>query len=293
MICFPNAKINIGLHITGKRPDGYHSIESIFYPIPLKDALEVVISEKTSFKQTGLPLTNAPEDNLVMKAYTLMSSKFKIPPLNIFLKKAIPPGAGLGGGSADAAFMLKLLHDIHKRHADCFVPRNDEREQHHVDCFVPRNDEGEQPLLKIAESIGADCPFFIHNAPAFVTGTGNIFHPTGLSLKGYYLFIVKPPVSIDTKEAYSIVTPKIPAFSLDKLSSIPVREWKQVLKNDFESSVFEKNPFIGEIKDTLYAMGAEYAAMSGSGSAVFGLFKKHPSTISKFADCFVWKGMLE
>ena len=267
MLYYPNAKINLGLHITGKRSDGYHTIETIFYPIPLTDALEAVKSDKTSFTQTGIKLESSPEDNLVMKAYNLMLKKHKIPPLDIYLKKAIPSGAGLGGGSADAAFALKLFNSI-------------------CECNI---EDGK--LEKMAASIGADCPFFIRNKPVIATGTGNIFKPSDISLKGYTIYLIKPPVSVSTKEAYSNVKPKKPDFSLEKLPAIPVREWQNVLKNDFEPSVFDKYPVIGDIKDKLYSLGAEYAAMSGSGSAVFGLFKNAISP--SFPDCFVWKGTLE
>lgn len=268
MICFPNAKINLGLHITAKRSDGYHNIETIFYPIPLRDALEAVKSEKTSFTQSGIPLDTTSENNLVMKAYRLMSQEISVPTVNIYLKKAIPSGAGLGGGSADAAFLLKLLNQLYE------------------------NPLPESRLIKMAASIGADCPFFIRNTPVIATGTGDIFKDSDVSLKGYTLYIVKPPVSVATKEAYSTVRPQKPTFSLDKLSSCPVHEWKNVLINDFESVLFEKYPLIGEIKNRLYASGAEYASMSGSGSAVFGLFKDTVLSVG-FADCFVWKGTLE
>ncbi|MDR0573235.1 MAG: 4-(cytidine 5'-diphospho)-2-C-methyl-D-erythritol kinase [Tannerella sp.] len=267
MICFPNAKINLGLHITGKRFDGYHTIETIFYPIPLRDALEVVKGEKTSFTQTGIKPETSPEENTVMKAHALMSKKYGVPPFHIYLQKAIPSGAGLGGGSSDAAFMLKLI--------------NDQCEYH-----IP-----ESKLEKMAASIGADCPFFIWNTPVIATGTGNIFKPADISLKGYIIYIVKPPLAISTQEAYSNVKLQKPEFSLEKLSSIPIPEWKNFLKNDFEPDIFKRYPVIGKIKNQLYSMGAEYASMSGSGSAVFGLFK---NTISpEFADCFVWKGTLE
>ena len=266
MISFPNAKINLGLHVTGKRSDGYHTIETIFYPIPLTDALEAVKSEKTSFSQTGIKLESSPEDNLVMKAYNLMAEEYKIPPLDIYLKKVIPSGAGLGGGSADAAFTLKLLNDL-------------------CECNITDNE-----LEKMAASIGADCPFFIQNKPVVATGTGNIFKPSDVSLKGYVIYVVKPPVAVSTKEAYSNIKPQKPEFSLDKLSAFPVAEWRHILRNDFEPSVFEKYPIIGEIKNKLYSMGAEYAAMSGSGSAVFGLFKGTISPV--FSDCFIWKGTL-
>ena len=273
MICFPNAKINLGLHITGKRPDGYHSIESVFYPVPLTDALEVVVSEKTTFTQTGVQLGIMPDDNLVMKAYALMAEKYKLPAIDIYLKKAIPSGAGLGGGSADAAFMLKLLCEFYKLPAS------------------------EQHLLEMAAILGADCPFFIHNKPLLATGFGNIFQPCEVSLKGYVLCIVKPPFSISTKEAYSGVIPKKPDFSLQNLSALPVFEWKTVLKNDFEPNMVKRYPFIGRIKDDLYAMGAEYASMTGSGSAVYGIFKNtvtlFKNTVTPlFHDCFVWQGIL-
>ena len=267
MICFPNAKINLGLHITGKRSDGYHTIETIFYPVPLTDALEAVLSEETSFKQTGIKLDSLPDDNLVMKAYTLMAKKYAVPPLNIYLKKAIPSGAGLGGGSADAAFMLKLINEL------C---------EYNI---------AESKLEKIAASIGADCPFFIRNKPVLATGIGNLFKPSDISLKGYTICIVQPPVTVSTKEAYSKIKPQKPEFSLAKLSTLSISEWKNVLKNDFEPNIFKKYPVIEEIKEKLYTMGAEYAAMSGSGSAVFGLFQKAISP--KFSNCFVWTGILE
>ena len=301
MICFPNAKINLGLHVTGKRPDGYHTIESIFYPIPMKDALELVISKKTSFTQTGLQLGITPKDNLVMRAYALMTKKYKIPSLDIFLKKAIPSGAGLGGGSADAAFMLKLLQahpslreSKEKLRFPNMLKMTSLENSSLVEGTTKQSIEDipESELLKMAESLGADCPFFIRNTPALVTGTGNEFQPSGISLKGYILYIVKPLISISTQEAYSMIKPQKPAFSFNELSSIPVFEWKHVLKNDFEPGIFKKFPSIEKIKDNLYAMGAEYASMSGSGSAVYGLFKK--DTISPtFADCFTWKGILE
>jgi len=267
MICFPNAKINLGLHISGKRSDGYHSIETVFYPVPLCDALEAVVSDQLSFRQTGLPLDSSPDDNLVMKAYRLMAAKYKLPPLEIHLKKTIPSGAGLGGGSADAAFMLQLLNSL-------------------CECGI-----SDDKLQKKATDIGADCPFFIHNKPVIATGTGNVFKSTNLSLKSYTIYIIKPPVTVSTREAYSMVKPSKQSFALDKLTSLPVSDWKHVLKNDFEPAVFDKHPIIGEIKDYFYNLGADYASMSGSGSAVYGLFK---NTISSpvFPNCFVWTGTL-
>ncbi|MDR3250912.1 MAG: 4-(cytidine 5'-diphospho)-2-C-methyl-D-erythritol kinase [Tannerella sp.] len=267
MICFPNAKINLGLQIKSKRSDGYHNIESVFYPVPLCDAVEIVSGKKTSFTQTGFQLDSAPTDNLVMKSHSLLSGKYNVPQLDIYLKKAIPSGAGLGGGSSDAAFMMRLLNDF------CKLEISDAK------------------LKKMVASVGADCPFFIHNTPAIVSGTGNIFEPSDVSLKGYFLCIAKPPVSVSTKEAYSMVKPHKSDFSLSGLASIPVDKWKDVLYNDFEPCIFEKYPVIEECKNKMYSLGAEYAAMTGSGSAVFGLFKKTVSPT--FPDCFVWTGMLK
>ncbi|MDR2147503.1 MAG: 4-(cytidine 5'-diphospho)-2-C-methyl-D-erythritol kinase [Tannerella sp.] len=265
MICFPNAKINIGLFVTGKRDDGFHNIETLFYPIPLCDVLEIFPSEKLSIFQSGSMTPSEPEDNLVVKAYREMQKIYDFPPVSIFLRKAIPSGAGLGGGSSDAAFMLKSINQLYNLEAS------------------------DGALEKIGEKIGADCPFFIQNKPVFASGKGNIFTPSDLSLKGYTLYIVKPPVEVSTKEAYAMIKPMESSFNLNQLSHVPVSEWRNVLKNDFEAIVFDKYPVIKEIKDVLYKNGAEYAAMSGSGSAVYGIFE---NTISPhFPTCFVWKGI--
>jgi len=271
MITFPNAKINLGLHITGLRPDGYHEIETIFYPVSIRDALEVIESETTKLNVSGtVSLECRNDDNLVMKAYRLMAANYAfVRPVDIYLKKAIPSGAGLGGGSSDAAFMLKLINDLYE-------------------CGATSDE-----LEEIAATIGADCPFFIRNKPVLATGMGNIFESTAVSLKGRCLCLVKPPFTVSTKEAYAGTTPRNPSFRLSELPLLPVCEWRNVLKNDFEETVFRRYPEIGEIKAKLYSLGAEYAAMSGSGSAVFGIFAA--STESDFAtifpDYFVWKGM--
>jgi 4-diphosphocytidyl-2-C-methyl-D-erythritol kinase len=266
MICFPNAKINLGLHISAKRQDGYHNIETVFYPVPLRDALEAVHASETSFTQSGIRLDTAPDDNLVLKAMHALEKNYTIPPLAIHLKKAIPFGAGLGGGSADAAFMLKLLNSYSGLNID------------------------ERELEETAATIGADCPFFIRNKPVLATGIGNVFEPLSLSLKNYTLCIVKPDVYVSTREAYSLVKPANPSVSLREIVSRPVAEWKEYLVNDFEPSVFSRYPVIGEIKETLYAQGAVYASMSGSGSSVFGLFETDQPLY--IPGCFVWKGLL-
>lgn len=270
MLCFPNAKINLGLNIVSKRPDGYHNIETVFYPIPVKDALEIVPAESFSFTQTGIPVDAPPEKNLAVKAYMRLKERHALPPSEIHLLKAIPFGAGLGGGSSDAAFMLKLLN------------------------AYASLDLSEDELEEIAATLGADCPFFIRNVPVFATGTGNIFEPIDLSLKGYHLCLVKPDVSVSTAEAYAQVTPAQPAVSLKEIVCSPVASWKERMVNDFEDSVFSRYPVIRQIKETLYEAGALYASMSGSGSSVFGLFDKSTcfKKQSTFPGCFVWEGEL-
>jgi len=269
MICFPNAKINLGLNVTEKRPDGYHNIETVFYPIPVRDALEIVPSREFSFSQTGIAIDGPAEKNLVMKAVKLMKEHFDIPPLEIHLLKAIPFGAGLGGGSADAAFTLKLLNDY---------------------CSLGQS---ETELELLAASIGADCPFFIRNKPVFASGTGNIFTPVNVSLNGYTLCLVKPDIAVSTPEAYASVTPAFPATGIREIITRPVNEWKELLVNDFEKSVFRLHPEIKQIKEMLYRAGALYAAMSGSGSSVFGLFSEPVSMKERFPDCYIWEGILE
>lgn len=270
MICFPNAKINLGLNIVSKRSDGYHNIETVFYPIPVKDALEIVPAPAFSFSQTGIPLEAPPEKNLVVKAWNRLKETYALPPLEVHLLKAIPFGAGLGGGSADAAFMLKLLNEYSSLGLT------------------------EETLEEIASTLGADCPFFIRNQPVFASGRGDLFEPVEVSLKGYRLCLVKPDVSVSTPEAYSMVTPALPARSLKEIVCQPVNTWKDLMVNDFEKSVFPRYPVIRQIKETLYEAGALYASMSGSGSSVFGIFDKSIDfeKQSSFPCCFVWEGEL-
>lgn len=268
MICFPNAKINLGLNIVSKRPDGYHNIETVFYPVPVKDALEIVSTQQSSFHQTGIPVDAPAEKNLVIKALNLMKAQYKIPELEVHLMKAIPFGAGLGGGSADAAFMLKLLND-----------------------FCSLNIETNY-LERMASLLGADCAFFIRNLPVFASGTGNIFESVNLSLNGYYLCLIKPDVWVSTQEAYSVIKPTKPETSLKKIITLPVEQWKDFMVNDFEKSVFAKHPVISAIKDALYEEGALYASMSGSGSSVYGIFKNPTQLKEQFSSCYVWEGQL-
>lgn len=254
MITFPNAKINLGLRITERRPDGYHNLETIFYPIHLEDALEVVPlkdnKQEYDLKITGTPIDGTPEDNLVVRAYRLLKQDFDLPPIHIYMYKHIPLGAGLGGGSSDAAFMIKLLNEK----------------------FALGMTTGQMEAY--ASRLGADCAFFIQDRPILATGIGNEFTPIDLSLKGMYIVLVKPSVSVSTREAYAGVTPQRPDVPLTTLIRRPIEEWRDCIANDFEPSVFRAYPEIAAIKDKLYDMGAVYASMSGSGSTVYGIFRE-------------------
>lgn len=267
MITYPNAKINLGLNIVEKRPDGYHNLETVFYPINLQDALEVTTlqGEKEYVLTTsGTPIEGDTESNLVVKAYKLLKQDFpEIPAIDIHMYKHIPTGAGLGGGSADAAFMIKLLNDKYK-----------------LGISIEKMEE-------YAAKLGADCAFFIQNKPVFASGIGNIFESIDLSLKGYYLVLVKPDIFVSTKDAFAHIKPQKPTTSLKEIIRMPVETWRAVMKNDFEESVFQKFPEIAAIKDKLYDMGAVYASMSGSGSSVFGIFREQVEFVDEvFNGCF-------
>ena len=255
MITFPNAKINLGLDIVEKRPDGYHNLETVFYPIPLCDILEITPAKELDAPDYTFTMYNAvfegcDDDNLVIKAYKALAADHKLPKVDISLYKHIPTGAGLGGGSADAAFALKMLNEIAALELTA------------------------EELRTYAARIGADCAFFIDNTPAYATGIGNILTPTECSIEGYYLVIVKPDVHVSTKDAYALVTPQKPEQQLTEIAARPIHEWKEAMKNDFEKSIFAKHPEMEKIKEELYSMGAVYASMSGSGSSFFGIFKE-------------------
>lgn len=258
MITFPNAKINLGLNIVSRRADGYHNIETIFYPLMIKDALEIIVKDNLTddiFVQSGIKIDGDSDNNLVMKALHLMRSQYQIPPLEIHLLKEIPFGAGLGGGSADASFMLRLLNDT---------------------FTLGLNDD---TLAVMALKLGADCPFFIYNKPTFASGIGEVFENVDLSLDKYHFVLIKPDVHVSTKDAFAEVIPVQPQLSLKEIIRRPVEEWKALMKNDFEKSVFAKYPAIEIIKSKLYNMGAIYASMSGSGSSVYGIFDSKPECI--------------
>lgn len=275
MITFPNAKINLGLNIVEKRPDGYHNLETIFYPINLQDALEVTRRENNDKEYTlhisGSPLEGEPEDNLVVKAYKLLKKDYPgLLPVDIHMHKHIPAGAGLGGGSSDAACMIKLLND-----------------KFSLGLSTERMEE-------YAVKLGADCAFFIRNKPVFATGIGNLFEPVELSLKGYHIILIKPDIFVSTRDAFAEIKPVRPAVSLKEIVKQPMETWKHSMKNDFEDSVFKKFPEIAAIKDELYDLGAVYAAMSGSGSSVYGIFKAPIENVEdKFCGCFCRQRALE
>lgn len=274
MITFPNAKINIGLNITEKRPDGYHNLETIFYPIKFQDALEVSRLENSDLpyklRISGIQIEGDKDSNLVIKAYQLLKQHHDLAPIDIHLFKHIPTGAGLGGGSSDGAFMLKLLNEKFKLNLS------------------------EAQLEDYAAQLGADCPFFIKNQPVFAKGTGNLFEPLELSLKGYHIILVKPDVFISTREAFAHIHPHAPARSLKEIIQSPIESWKDWVVNDFEASIFPKYPEIAAIKDKLYDLGAIYASMSGSGSSVYGIFKEPIENIDeKFGGCFCRQRELE
>ena len=287
MIAFPNAKINIGLNVVAKREDGYHDIETVFYPVLLQDALEINLMRPLdpalirkrieagllvqpddvfmpyhrlfrkkedipccSLEMTGNEFPFSAADNLVVKAYLMLQQDFDLPSIDIKLHKHIPSGAGLGGGSSDCAFMITLLNrrfNLRMR---------------------------ESMMERYAARLGSDCAFFISNIPSIATGRGEILNPINLSLKGYTILLVKPDIAVSTAEAYAGVTPHKPSVSLAEAVMRPVSEWKDCVFNDFEPSVLKKYPLLSDIKQRLYDLGAEYAAMTGSGSTIYGIFRE-------------------
>ena len=265
MISFPNCKINIGLNIIGKRSDGFHNIETIFYPLTLCDALEVLPTTGNAgdeFFIQGINLDGDPEQNLCMKALRLMQNEIPLEPVKIVLMKKIPVGAGLGGGSSDAAYTLKMVNDY--------------------------NGAGytDEKLIGMSSKLGSDCAFFIINKPVFASGKGDQMTPVSLSLEGYTIVIVKPPVFVSTAEAYSGTTPSVPEQSLKDIIRLPVSEWRNLIKNDFENTIFKHYPEISMIKQKLYDLGAVYASMSGSGSSVFGIFRESLNASDSFPNYF-------
>ncbi|MEO6904588.1 MAG: 4-(cytidine 5'-diphospho)-2-C-methyl-D-erythritol kinase [Bacteroidia bacterium] len=274
MISFPNAKINIGLTIIEKRSDHFHNIQSVFYPVGLCDALEIIENKESTKERivitlSGIEVPGAINDNLCYKAYYLIANEYALPNVKVHLHKHIPIGAGLGGGSADAAFFIKLLNET-------FELGISWGEMHHY-----------------ARQLGSDCSFFITNKPVFAENKGDEYESITLNLSNYYIALVCPSIHINTAKAYTGVAPAIPVRTLeDDILNLPIEEWKQLIHNDFESSIFLQYPPLKNIKEKLYAEGAVYASMSGSGSTVYGIFKEPISLKDKFKDCFVWEGKL-
>jgi 4-diphosphocytidyl-2-C-methyl-D-erythritol kinase len=271
MILFPNAKINLGLNITAKRTDGYHNVETILLPIALCDILEFIESGTSRITITGINLDEDPAQNLVVKAWNLMNQRYHIPPVEIHLHKIIPVGAGLGGGSADAAFMLKGLNEYFQCGASV--------------C----------ELEYMASTLGSDCAFFIQNSPAFATGRGEIIEPLTVNLKDYQLLLVNPSIHVSTKDAYSGIKPTLPKTPLKEILNKNIKDWQKLIINNFEKTTFAKFPEIGWIKSNLIKEGAVYSSMSGSGSTVFGIFE---STVNldkikeHYSDFFIWNGKI-
>lgn len=261
MIKFVNAKLNLGLNIVRKRPDGYHELETLFYPVgryngtpenpePFCDMLEITPAKKTEFVFSGRKVDCPLEKNLVYRAWHLFKDSYPdMPELRIHLEKHLPDGAGLGGGSADASAVLCMLNEM---------------------CGSPFFDS---QLAEMALKLGADCPFFIYNRPCYAEGVGEKLEPTDVDLSGWWCLLVKPDVSISTKEAFAGVTPRLPEHSLKEIMKLPAEEWQGRMVNDFEGSLFPNHPILKEIKEKLLRMGAVYSSMSGSGSTVFGLFR--------------------
>lgn len=271
MIAFPNAKINLGLNVLDKRADGFHNIDTVFFPVNLCDILEIIKTEdtKTSFSSSGLRIPGDPDANLCLSAYHLLKSKFVLPNVKIHLHKIIPMGAGLGGGSSDAAFALKLLNTL-------------------FDLKINESD-----LLKFASMLGADCAFFILNEPLAAFERGDQFKQMNLDLSAYQFVIVAPDIHVDTAFAYSKITPKKgEGHATEIVKGRRVDEWRSILVNDFEGPIFSIYPELKNIKAALYKLGATYASMSGSGSAVYGMFEKPIDLSANFKNYFYWSSKI-
>jgi 4-diphosphocytidyl-2-C-methyl-D-erythritol kinase len=273
MITYPNAKLNLGLNVVAKRADGYHDLETVFYPVPITDALEVFPMDPDfpsavdcDLKVTNLHIEGDEQKNLVVRAYQLLKQDFPtLPRIHAHLYKGIPTQAGMGGGSSDCGFMITLLN-----------------RQFQLGL-------SDQQMIDYAARLGADCAFFVLNQPCYAEGIGERLQPIALDLTGWYLAVVRPDIPVSTREAFSLIVPQHPAQNCRDIVMQPVETWRDALTNDFEKSVFALHPEIGSIKDQLYEMGAVYAAMSGSGSSLFGLFR-HPVALDAFTAPNTFKG---
>ncbi len=277
MITFPIAKINLVLNVVERRPDGYHNLQTVFYPVQIKDALEVQKMDEgfpsdydCDLKVTNIMIEGDEQKNLVVKAYNLMKQDFPtLPRMHAHLWKGIPTQAGMGGGSSDCAYMIRAINEL---------------------AALKLSDE---QMPDYAARLGADCPFFIKSKPCYAEGIGEKMQPIDLDLSAWYIAVVRPDIPVSTKEAFSRIKPHYPEVNCKETVLKPVETWKETLVNDFEESVFALYPAIGKVKEELYKMGATYAAMSGSGSALFGLFKEKPLTLEEqFPDMFTYCGRL-
>ena len=270
MLAFPNAKINLGLNVTGARPDGFHDIETVLFPVTFRDVLEIIPSgeQPDEFQHSGLTIPGKVEENLCIRAYTLLKDELLIPTIRMHLHKVIPMGAGLGGGSSDAASAIKLLNDLFSL------------------ALSPLQ------MMQYAHKLGSDCEFFIENKPVFASGRGDQFETVVLNLEGYCIAIVIPPIHVSTAEAYEKIAINKPVESIQAILKVSPGEWKDRLVNDFEGSVFQRHPEILQIKEKMYAAGAVYASMSGSGSAVYGLFDQQLPDLNSFNGCITWSGKM-
>lgn len=270
MLTFPNAKINIGLNIVERRSDGFHNIESVFYPIQWRDGLEMVKANSFDFRTTGLPIPGKAESNLIIKALALVKEQTGVDVFKsiVHLHKVIPMGAGMGGGSADGAFALKLANELFEL------------------------DLATEDLQDLARKLGSDCAFFIENKPVFCYDKGDQFRETTLDLSGKYIVVVNPNIHISTAEAYAGVQPRKWETGLKRAILQPINEWKHLVKNDFENSLLNKYPVIQETKNKLYDLGAAYASMTGSGSTVYGIFDEKPELQHSFSEFTIWEGEL-
>ena len=267
MINFPIAKINLGLNVVSKRDDGYHNLETVFYPVPIKDALEVFPMEdgfpsdvRCDLKVTNLFIDGDEQKNLVVKAYNIIAQDYELPRVHVHLYKHIPTQAGMGGGSSNCSYMIRLLNEMFS------LGMSDEK------------------MIGYAARLGADCAFFIKAQPAYAEGIGEKLQPISIDLSGYKMLVVRPNIPVSTKEAFSLITPQVPKKNCLDIVRQPIETWKDELVNDFERSVFAIHPEIGRLKEMMYEQGAVYAAMSGSGSSVFGLFSDTPDEKS-FVGC--------
>ncbi|MBC7923994.1 MAG: 4-(cytidine 5'-diphospho)-2-C-methyl-D-erythritol kinase [Ferruginibacter sp.] len=268
MITFPNAKINLGLQVVAKRPDGYHNLRSVFYPVGWSDVLEILPAANLRFDSTGIDIPGEASGNLCLKAYHLLKADFDLPPVHIHLHKVIPVGAGLGGGSSDGAFTLCMLNELH--------------------ALGLRAEQ----LEAYARQLGSDCAFFIRNQPVYAFDKGDHFEAISLSLKEHFIVLVNPGIPIATAEAYAGVKPQLPTSDLKSALQGPIATWRETISNDFEPELIVQHPAIGEIKESLYRHGAQYASLTGSGSTVYGIFGQEKDLRDAFPGYATWQGPL-